>query len=471
MKTKLTRLKKLLPVLRYQMESHTANAIKSYTEPYRISEQHEIVKKIQYELIWESTASKMQIIDSTYLRKKSAYSVIFIIVEISIWDALSSIYSAFANDNFFIATVIVCPRVDVTASIEYHKMLDFFKEKNINYLPGYNLENDQWIDLSDITPDFIFYTLGSAAFTPKHRIEYTSTFTRTCYIPYGFLLTDQEEYQYNYSFQKAAWRIFCETEFHKKKYIKYQKSPNQVIVSGYPKFDYYQTTKEEDIKKLALWKNNEKKRIIWAPHWTIANISPLHCSSFEKYYNDFFHYIHEHQNIEWLFKPHPNLLYACEKTQLMSRDEYLKYMSTLDSLPNAQTSQLANYFDYFITSDALILDSISFLAEYLPTKKPILFIESSKRPKFNKIGEELISSFYKAYNFTDIINFINNVVLENKDPFYEKRMLCLKKWFYFPKDGAGKRIIKHIKNEIKISKNSEETSSKINHNSMDIQHA
>ncbi len=409
-----------------------------------------------HNMIWQQTPSHIELMKSMFTEKTSCYNVLFVIVDISLWDVFSSIYTAFANDPHFNAVAIVSPRVDISMSVSYEEMLHFFKDRNINYLPGYSPENDRWLDLTALTPHLIFYTVGSGAYWPEHKIEYMSAITRTCYLPYGFLLVDKESFQYNATFHKAAWRIFCETSFHQQKYQKYHRNkPNKIVLSGYPKFDYYQQNPSTSCANfISPWKKatpTTRKKIIWAPHWTVADISPITCSNFETYYNEFLQYIKKSQNIQWLFKPHPNLMWACEHKDILTKNEFMDYLEQWQNLPNGQVYQLAHYFDYFMTSDALILDSISFIAEYLPTKKPILFLEKPGRPTFNAVAEKLLDTFYKAFCFQDIIDFVEQVVINGKDLLYEKRIQCLKDYFYFPQEGAGVKILNHIKHEFNIN--------------------
>ncbi len=408
-----------------------------------------------YNTIWQLTPLHLSLMETLFAKSTACYKVFFIITDISLWDTFHSIYTAFANDPHFDAVAIVSPRIDISISVSYEDMLNFFKTKNINYLPGYSPKNNQWLDLTELTPHLVFYTLGSSAYWPKHKIEYVSTFTRTCYLSYSFLLTDQESSQYNASFHKSAWRIFSQTPFHQQKYHKYHHdNPNKIVLSGYPKFDYYQ--RNNDIfstEFISPWKNTAtttSKKIIWAPHWTIANILHISCANFEKYYKDFLDYAKKTKHLQWLLKPHPNLMWACENQNILTKTEFMSYLAQWQNLPNGQTYQLAHYFDFFVTSDALILDSISFLAEYLPTQKPVLFLEKPNRPRFNEIGEKIIDSYYRAFCFQDVIDFIDQVVIKGNDVLYEKRKRCLEQYYYFPKEGAGIQILNYIKDKFNI---------------------
>ena len=75
-----------------------------------------------------------------------------------------------------------------------------------------------------------------------------------------------------------------------------------------------------------------------------------------------------------------------------------------------------------MNSDAMILDSISFLAEYLYVHKPLLFLQGPKQ-QFNEFGKMLIDVHYCADGNDEkaIEYFIQEVVLKGHDELYKKR--------------------------------------------------
>ena len=95
----------------------------------------------------------------------------------------------------------------------------------------------------------------------------------------------------------------------------------------------------------------------------------------------------------------------------------------------------------------MITDCGSFLAEYLPTKKPIMLLVNPKSSGYNEIGEKLVSSYYKAYKNNDIKDFIDNIVLNGNDYMLSNRVdnLCL---VQPNKEGAGKFIVNLIDHKL-----------------------
>ena len=65
-------------------------------------------------------------------------------------------------------------------------------------------------------------------------------------------------------------------------------------------------------------------------------------------------------------------------------------------------------------------DAGSFLLEYLPTTKPILYLKDPDGPGLNKSGA-FTSQYYRAGNFDEIRRFIS-MVTEGEDPGREERL-------------------------------------------------
>lgn len=143
----------------------------------------------------------------------------------------------------------------------------------------------------------------------------------------------------------------------------------------------------------------------------------------------------EHPEVQWLYKPHPNLRYSVVRNKVMSRDEYLAYEAAWQALPNGAVYDAGDYFDHFRTSDALITDCGSFLAEYLPTGKPIVWLVSERSVGLNAIGEALAEGYYRASSREELRERFEAVILRHDDPLAETRRQLTGQ--LFPQDGAA----------------------------------
>lgn len=119
----------------------------------------------------------------------------------------------------------------------------------------------------------------------------------------------------------------------------------------------------------------------------------------------------------WVFKPHPQLKYKAVREGLFKHiGEWGAYLEKWRKLKNAYVVEEGMYHNLFMNSDAMILDSISFFAEYLYVHKPLLALRKEGQ-YFNEFGNKLMKVHYHAQG-TDkksIENFIVDVVLNEND--------------------------------------------------------
>lgn len=120
--------------------------------------------------------------------------------------------------------------------------------------------------------------------------------------------------------------------------------------------------------------------------------------------------------IQWAFRPHPMIKAKLEKR--WGKNETDEYYDKWSNMGNTQYED-GEFIDLFMTSDAMILDSISFIAEYTITNKPALFtIGKNTRVMLNEYGEKNFEVLYKTrrdFIKEDIQRFIEEVVLEGND--------------------------------------------------------
>lgn len=342
--------------------------------------------------------------------------VVFMVADTALWDVFQSVYYKLLLDSEFELKVIVFRRVDVQPDKSYSEVVDFFSKQSIaaDIVWGHNT------DYPPIAPedaDVVFYTLGSAAFPDVYKMEYVSTYCRTCYLSYGFLLINAENYQFAQDFHHSAWAIYASTRREVQLYQKYtMRYSSNVVLTGYPKFDLL------DFRKI---KVNKPKRpiIIWAPHWTIGLCYPsINLGTFDQICMDIIEVFSSFSEIDFIFKPHPNLLYALDKTTFMTQESYIQYLSLLLQCTNVSIYNHGDYCNLFLKSSAMITDSVSFLAEYLPTGNPLLFLSRKDRVKFSDVGEEIIRLHYHGEGIESIKNFIQQIIYKQDDSMKDLRV-------------------------------------------------
>lgn len=358
------------------------------------------------------------------IRTKEKINILFLVILESVWK-YDSLYLKFHNDNRFQPTILICPRFmhfgndETLANID--KAYKHFKDLNYNVSKS-NLPNGKWLDAkSTFDPDIVYFTSPHPITHQNYSIQ-NFLDTLTCYVPYGIIAANLEQTQFNRDFHNLIWRCYYETNVHKKLAEEYSRNKGaNVVVTGYPLQDQLFKIRGVDS---AIWKNNSLKKIIWAPHHSIHGNDKTHgYSNFLEYSEEMLSLTEEFkQEVQFAFKPHPSLKPKLYKEQSWGRKRTDEYYALWDNIDNKQL-ECGDYIELFNNSDALILDSISFISEYLYTMKPSIFTvrNSTIEEKFNKFGKMAFDVLYKSYSFSDVRKFVQKVVLQEEDVKWAQR--------------------------------------------------
>lgn len=382
-------------------------------------------------------------------RQKEKLKVLFIVTHTSIWK-YEQLYFFLKEDPKFEPVIGVVPLVtNQKVDVEHYKQtLDFFGRNGKKTLNAYNQEKEEWIDLKSVfSPDVVFFSNSNNLTFDKYHISHFHD-TLTCYVPYAFVVVHSIEIHYDRVFHHLLWKYFVETEQHSlyaELYAKKRLKTN-IKVTGFPGLDTIFIPK---YKSKNVWKATglSTYKIIWAPHHTISEQgSGLDYSSFENYYEYFIKLCEEHTNIQVAFKPHPMLKNKLYKNVRWGEEKTNAYYKKWETMPNGQL-ETGEYIDLFSTSDAMIMDSASFIAEYLYFDKPILFTmrDQEVKQRFNSFGQEIFDYLYTSQNEKEVNHFIENQVIHQSDHLKEKRNQFLKERI-LPKN--GKTASENIYNEL-----------------------
>jgi len=257
--------------------------------------------------------------------------------------------------------------------------------------------------------------------------------------PYGYTTLSEKEWGSSSvkEIYQSLWLFLAESPYHIKFYKKTAKMKNNLKTFGSLKLDNY----KKEIKQ-NIWKKQKNPKIIYAPHHTISN-DGLRMSTFQNIHTDILNYAKNHQEYSFIYKPHPMLKNTVVEYNLMTKEEYETYENTWNNLDNSLVYDKGEYFDIFKTSDILITDCSSFLAEYFPTKNPIIFLNRKDRAPFDKFGNAIKKGFYEANNFNDVEILLENILNKKQDFLLKTRERILKKHFYI-KEPAYSELINYL---------------------------
>ena len=389
------------------------------------------------------------------IRTKTKFRVVFFVLHESVWQ-YDPIYKIMKKDSRFDPVIVVIPYTvygkenmlrDMTACYEY------FKGHKYNVTRSYNPDTDKYLDVKEnINPDIIFFTNPHKLTKKRYSINYWAKHTLTCYSPYAYEASNLYQEQYNQKFHNIVWRYYQPHAVHKILSTKYaaNKGKNTVVV-GYPRDDFLLDKKNTPQD---LWKKQDKlkKRIIWSPHQTLdEEESGLGFSCFlfsHKIMLDLADKFHD--EVQLLMKPHPLLkikLYNHKDWGRKRTDDYFKAWRDKE---NCQINE-GDFVDLFLTSDAIISSSLSFVVEYLYVNKPALFnLRNQNIPsKFNELGRLCYSHWYKATSYDDLESFISDIVIAGNDFKRDKRSNFVKQNLLPPNwKTASENIMQNLLDDI-----------------------
>lgn len=314
---------------------------------------------------------------------------------------------------------------------EYRENLNYFNKKGFRVKSTFDLESGRqysWDEVGIMPEICIWLTSWVELFKDQYYLlNYPLSVLHT-YIPYGFMIAENKNknfvfQQYDKTIHNIAWKNFWESSFSLELSEKYSFAGKlNGVYTGVPKMDrlYNNETTNESVWDELLRKNNKlnSKKIIFAPHHSICDEGTVMFSTFQYNYRVMIDMAKKYEDeTVWVFKPHPQLKYKAVKSGIFKdMDEWDKYINEWKSLKNATVIEEGDYCDLFKDSDAMILDSISFLAEYLYSHKPLLFLRKDGQ-YFNEFGEKLIEVHYGVNGNEEklIEEFIMDIVIKEND--------------------------------------------------------
>lgn len=386
-----------------------------------------VVTDLQLQKIKQVHAAEMM-----RLKGKEKIRVVFLAIHRSVWK-VDAVFQEMLRDPVFEPIILVCPDInkknDVLTFSEINETYAYFKGKGYKVFSSWMKNKKQWRSLDSLKPDLLFFTNPHGLTHPEY---YDKAFSRflACYVPYTYQVAKfnkKYELDYNKAFHNLAWRIYAPHEESLK--ISRQYADNKgsnVVVTGYPLVENLLASGND----VRAWKKQEtiKKKIIWAPHHTVGSKGEaLPFSNFEKL-SGFMMKLAEHykDQVQWAFKPHPLLkekLYQEASWGKAMTDDYYSYWACSE---HTQLEE-GDYKELFRASDALIHDSVSFLAEYLVLDKPVMFFINKDVGLVDFLTPFGISAYNASHHGVveeDISKFVESI-LSDEDVGKEERKIFL----------------------------------------------
>ena len=390
---------------------------------------------------------------------------LFLVHAAETWHALAGIYEAMRSAPDF-DPIVATTHSRVTRSAEYsgedvnHELLEKAGVPHLRFnMPDYYIALDI---IKALAPDIIFKQMPWEGLMPPSFGTSELQFARICYVPYGYLtvkkFTQDEPLESSASklhtdqyFHRMCWRIFCETEMHKKMYEKYAvRGGDNVVVTGYTKFDSLLESKKQPPYWPIAQKDDKKRfRIIWAPHHSVTN-EWLGLGTFLEIHNDMYGWALKHQDeYEFVFRPHPALYGELVRIrQVMTQDYLDSFLNAWKALPNTAIMDTGDYGPLFNASDAMITDGVSFFSEYQIFEKPLIFMDSGRHTGFNEAGSVVMESANNVKNVEQAKALCELLRSGKPDPMQEMQKTVLARIMPYPGQTA-QRVLTAIREGLK----------------------
>lgn len=356
---------------------------------------------------------------------KDRIKVVFFVINLGMWKN-DKLFRLFMESGRFDPYIVFFPQKSDTPDRMREVQADLrrhFEAKGFPFIDGYDFSKNEYFDITGFAPDILFYPqpygVGGEVFN-------TDRFAEKClfaYIPYCIPLNDIPRL-YNQLYKNICWRMFYPTEYSKEREREhlYTRRDN-IVVSGYPSSDYLTDTSRPSCSS---WKDPDRKfkRVIWAPHHSILETDVLGYSTFLRIADRMVDLAEKYRDkVQFVFKPHPLLKGKLYRPEIWGKERTDWYYSKWAGMTNTALAE-GEYYDLFLTSDALIHDCCSFMAEYLYTGKPLMFITrdiGSIAASVNDFGKECLRRHYHGGGISDIEKFLDNVVINGDDTMLETR--------------------------------------------------
>lgn len=357
------------------------------------------------------------------IRQRGYANVVFIAPNPTMW-RYQGIYDLMSNDPRFHTTVLLTTFKDYSdeQNARNIKVLrQNFDSIGVPYQDTTLWTPDKFDIREWLDPDIMFYPQPySRCFGNPLDNRYFKD-KLLCFAPYGFG-TVSEPWALNASFQNIAWKLFYETDVYRDaaRKLSYNHGANVEVVGNTNADEFLKPGHKDPWKE----QPHPKKRVIWAPHFTIMQGLKFSRTGFLTLHETMLSMARQYSDtVQFAFKPHPRLKSVLYDLPEWGKERTDRYYETWANMSNTQLEESA-FIDLFMNSDAMIHDSASFTVEYHYTRKPCLFtandIQSVREP-LNELGRAALDAHYQGADEGDVHRFLDEVVLAGNDPKKRER--------------------------------------------------
>lgn len=356
------------------------------------------------------------------MRKKEIITVAFMTLDLPCWKC-DSLFRLMLTHPRFNPIIWIIPELQVRNKNEQERILEqmraYFTKHNYPFVQYYTLEQMR----EEYAPDIVFLSKGPTTVCPWNAKNMEKELV--CYVPYCYQNSCHDDFIFGQ--ENHVWRNFYTTKNIKKIAAHCMNNGGLNIVPvGSPTADLYR----ENVNGAnnTAWRpcGEKKKKVIWAPHWSVGNVSWFTVSTFLEVADGMLELAEKYaDSIQWAFKPHPLLRDTLYNHPAWGKERTDAYYARWEMMPHSQLEEGA-YEDLFKQSDAMIHDCGSFIMEYLLVNKPCMYLTRDKGfSDFNSDTLQAIDCYYQGSSIRDIECFLRRLKNNEPDELAEKRKLFI----------------------------------------------
>ena len=350
------------------------------------------------------------------------------------WDKLERVYAAAKDREDVESFLFVVPEDNFdTYELIPDYTDNYFVEKYPESIKLLN-EKGECLDLVDYNLDYLFYQRPfdyrlPEAVSSKRMVKHLMC----CYLPYGFTASDAFNYNnLKNDFFDNQYFLFMDSPYMKNLFIKkyhysYSRKIKRIEYLGYPGLEKYLEMGE---------KNLTTGYITWTPRWSFDEHQGG--STFLKYKDNFIEFA-ETCGKSFFFRPHPLIHAEIIRHNIMTEDEWVKYLSDLEK--KDVLIDIESPIDGILEkTEILITDFSTIIGSFFMTGRPIIYCENGI--EFNPVYQEMKDYMYVAHTWDEVQKYTNEL-LAGRDVLKSERLQFIEDTYKSSK-GSGYRIIERI---------------------------
>ena len=356
-------------------------------------------------------------------------NIVFVCHRPALWGSLKSFFEACNEDKRFNITIVAIPNKKQLPGTDFnHQVYEsegaevFFKNFPCAVIEGYDYKNGIWFDLKKLNIDYIFFQTPYNICRPEeYHSKVVSQYAKICYVHYAANMMGNEIYDesYPFNFIKDVSFFFCQSDYDFELHVAHLKKvktkiKRKIFITGFPRYDSLEKYKKCDSDLWSRRKENDICRIIWTPRWSTRENN---CHFFD-YKDKILDYIDSNNEIDFIFRPHPQAFLEWNANGELNEEDAEKYKNEYIKRKNAKIDSSGEYLHTFYSSDILITDISSIIAEYFLTGKPIIYCH--KTDHFNDFSRKMSQGFYWVSNWEELSKTLD-FLKKGIDPLKAKR--------------------------------------------------